>query len=48
MACNYYQIINYNSVENVPNQKEARTYSDLVREMKDAFVDILNKKIENN
>jgi hypothetical protein len=35
-------------VENVPNQKEARTYSDLVREMKDAFVDILNKKIENN
>jgi len=35
-------------VENVPNQKEARTYSDLVREMKDAFVDILNKKIKNS
>jgi len=35
-------------VENVPNQKEARTYSDLVREMKDAFVDVLNKKIKNS
>lgn len=32
----------------IPNQKESRTYSDLVRDMKDAFVDILNQKIENS
>lgn len=35
-------------VNNIPNQKESRTYSDLVRDMKDAFVDILNQKIENS
>ena len=31
-----------------PNKENQRTYSDLVREMKDAFVDILNKKIQNS
>ena len=30
-----------------PNKENQRTYSDLVRDMKDAFVDILNKRIEN-
>ena len=34
-------------VSGVPNQEGQRTYSDLVRDMKDAFVDILNKRIEN-
>jgi hypothetical protein len=28
-------------------KENQRTYSDLVRDMKDAFVDILNKRIEN-
>ena len=33
-------------VENTTNQKESRTYSDLVRDMKDAFVKILKQKVD--
>ena len=35
-------------VENTSDKKSGRTYSDLVMDMKNTFVDILNKKIENN
>jgi len=35
-------------IESLANQKPGRTYSDLVKEMKDLFVEILNNKIENN
>ncbi len=36
------------NVEELMNQKPSRTYSDLVKEMKDMFVDILNDMVENN
>jgi biotin operon repressor len=35
-------------IESLANQKSGRTYSDLVKEMKDLFVEILNNKIEND
>jgi hypothetical protein len=35
-------------VDNTSDKKGGRTYSDLVMDMKNAFVDILNEKIKNN